>query len=144
MAYQETEEDFTNAERYLEKDGSGAIDSEELRRNLEAAIKARADPRGAEVQIAPQDSLEVQTKKRTSKKRKCANCTCGRSKNKSLDADKGAGANGCGETKDKLPKSGCGSCYLGDAFRCDGCPYKGMPAFKEGEEFKFDDRLNDL
>lgn len=66
----------------------------------------------------------------------CANCSCGR---KELEDKLGAD-----EAKKKLEngtqRSACGSCYLGDAFRCETCPYRGQPAFKAGTKVELDSR----
>ena len=68
------------------------------------------------------------------KPKACANCSCGRAE---LEAKMGTE-----EAKAALEKgtqrSACGSCYLGDAYRCAGCPYKGQPAFKPGEKIQLD------
>lgn len=82
------------------------------------------------------------------KRRACKDCTCGlaerlesEDKARRAKADKDLGALKLkSEDLNELDftvqgKTGsCGSCALGDAFRCADCPYIGLPPFKPGEE----------
>lgn len=69
----------------------------------------------------------------TGQRKACKDCSCGL--REELESSDGKEP----QTK-KSVTSSCGSCYLGDAFRCASCPYLGMPAFKPGEKIQLSER----
>ncbi|CAK6975108.1 anamorsin isoform X2 [Scomber scombrus] len=95
-------------------DSDALLDEDDLKKPDPASLKAPTCGEGA------------------GKKKACKNCSCGLAEE--LEAESK------GKQTTNMPKSACGSCYLGDAFRCASCPYAGMPAFKPGEKIKLDNK----
>ena len=85
-------------------DEDALLDEDEIRAGADAAARAKAD--GGDC---------------STKATACKNCSCGRAEVEATGKELTA------EEK-KAFKSACGNCYLGDAFRCAGCPMLGQPA----------------
>ncbi|GCF01294.1 electron carrier [Zygosaccharomyces mellis] len=95
-------------------------------------------------------------KSKTRRRKACKDCTCGQREIEEQELD------GVRKQQDKAVKfsgeelteidftvqgkkvGGCGSCSLGDAFRCSGCPYLGLPAFKPGQQIDLSSMGDDL
>jgi anamorsin len=96
--------------------------------------------------------VPTECKPKAKRRRACKDCTCGLAQK--LEAEDKAKRANADQALAKLQAEdlaevdftvqgkvgSCGNCSLGDAFRCDGCPYIGLPAFKPGEEVRL---LND-
>lgn len=103
---------------------------------------------------------DISGTKLTRRKKACADCTCGLKELEEQELEERKKANRerikniLLLSKDDLTEidftikgkqvGGCGSCALGDAFRCDGCPYLGLPAFKPGEAISLSSIQDDL
>ncbi|XP_051835866.1 anamorsin [Antechinus flavipes] len=103
----------------MNDDGMDLIDSDEL---LDPEDLKKPDPA----------SLRIASCGEGAKRKACKNCTCGLAEELEQEKMK--------EQKRSQPKSACGNCYLGDAFRCASCPYLGMPAFKPGEKILLNEK----
>lgn len=131
------------------EDGSKALDPEDSDDELidEDALLDDEDMHGP-------IKVPTECKPKAKRRRACKDCTCGlaqrleaEDREKREKADSALNtlklqADDLAEVDFTVPgKVGsCGNCSLGDAFRCDGCPYIGLPAFKPGEEVRI---LND-
>ncbi|KAJ7667736.1 Fe-S cluster assembly protein DRE2 [Mycena polygramma] len=123
-----------------------------------------APPIDAEALLTPADrarpvpTCEPVNASAPRRKKACKNCSCGlrELEEEELRASKVVLLDGSqtGEAEkarlvraaQAAPKatSSCGSCFLGDAFRCASCPYLGLPAFQPGEKVEIDFGMDDI
>ncbi|KAI0053029.1 DUF689-domain-containing protein [Auriscalpium vulgare] len=133
----------------LSAPNAGTIDADALLTDADRARPAACEP---------------VTKGGPRRKKACKGCTCGLAEEEEAElrsskvvlldgSESGATKEVSLAEKDRLiqaaraaPKatSSCGSCFLGDAFRCASCPYMGLPAFNPGEKVEIDFGMDDI
>ena len=95
----------------------------------------------ADDDLKPKIKLDAEGKPITSApcpptKSACKDCSCGRAEREAANGGKPEAAPKLTKEMIENPQSNCGSCGLGDAFRCGGCPYRGLPAFQPGKKIE--------
>ncbi|GAA94744.1 uncharacterized protein L969DRAFT_17495 [Mixia osmundae IAM 14324] len=119
----------------------------------QSTLLSADDLKRAEAAQRPEEGCDVKKTRRA-----CKNCSCGLreillaekddlpdSMSNGAPAVNGAASNGMKQEQvtTGAVTSSCGSCYLGDAFRCASCPYLGMPAFEPGEKVQLGGNMAD-
>lgn len=101
------------------------IDEDALLAGDDLKPKIKLDAEGKAVAAAPCPPT----------KSACKDCSCGRAER---EAASGGNVEAPKLTREMIenPQSNCGSCGLGDAFRCGGCPYRGLPPFQPGKKIE--------
>ncbi|KAK1812080.1 electron carrier [Friedmanniomyces endolithicus] len=139
-------------------DGSGYDDDEHMEIPDDAELD-RAERINPDSLLSEEDRqrpiiVPDACKPNTKRRRACKDCSCGLAQR--IAAEDGAKRSNADAQLAKLSAAdltevdftvqgkvgSCGNCALGDAFRCDGCPYVGLPAFKPGEEVRL--LINDV
>jgi hypothetical protein len=92
------------------------IDEDSLLHSYNLLMSGLTTP-GLTPGLTPGDQKDCKTSRNA-----CKNCVCGRD---------GSGS--------KSNISMCGNCHLGDGFRCDRCPSKGLPPFNPGDKVRIND-----
>lgn len=136
--------------------------------NTSAKAKFFADLHNEPTELIEEEDLVVDTndptritmitcgKTKTRRKKACKDCSCGLKEleEQEIDQVRSKQATVVKFGEDELTEidftiegkkvGGCNSCSLGDAFRCSGCPYLGLPAFTPGQKVGIGSILDDL
>jgi len=114
--------------------------------------------------VRPVPTCQPVTEGAPRQKKACKGCTCGLAEIEAEEAknsrvvvlSNGIDGEAVAVTRDEKQRlieaaakaskatSSCGSCFLGDAFRCASCPYLGLPAFKPGQKVEIDFGMDDI